>query len=451
MPAYIDEEDKPQEPKPTLLLHDVPYESQVVDVRKEGYDSLATFFSGSKYPGDYYQQMGARDTAASSYQADRPVIYGQLRLIRGFEVILSDKVNHKQNTQDSMGFASNAEGVCYGVIVPQPGDIFVAALGRGRTVMYQVNEPERLSPFAESGYSLSLKALAWMDKDRQRQLNEAVSETFFFDRENFRNGVKALLTTFDVEVFRRLNRAYKRLVALYYRVFFNDRCHTFVLPGQADPIYDPNVTRFMRRMIAPSDYAPMINVAELGIGDDKFSNQLSIYDALLQRDDALMYSVAKQWAPVGVSYYRNSPFMHGVYYSSARWVVAPQDPHWTSNTQNDLPYPGLAVVPAGIAYNDFDSILPALGLDEKEASPEEARWIKRVLVDKYYVFSEAFYEDDGELSVLERIVLDRLRGLTINLRDLADLADYAPKFNNLERFYYIPIILNMIKRAPGVF
>ena len=453
MPVFHEDEESPEViPEPTLEISKEPYETPVVDTRKEGYDSLASFYSGSKLPGDYYQKAVGRDSAASSYQADVPVVYGQQRVIRGYELIINGSFNHDQNTGDSMGFNTTADAVMYAVpgMVPQAGDLFVAQLGSWRNVMFQVNNPKRLNPFDESGYSISLKAIKWLDKSARDVLQQSVIGTRFFDRENFRNGLKALLTSEDVDVMKRLEKSYRRLIGTYLRDFFDDVYQTFLIPGQALPSYDPNITRFVKRMISVVDTPSIVRVTELGVGDDMYSNTPSVLDAMLQKDEALLYSCAQRWNLSHINNYFAHPLMHGIYYSGVKWVMSPVDPKYTNRTKNSLPYSGVEMVAADVLFKDIDYILPATDLTEEETRPAETRFIKRVLVDDYYIFSRAFYEDDGELSMLEGMVLDRLANRAINLNDLADLAEYAQKFNNLERYYYIPIIINLIKRAPGV-
>ena len=449
MPTFIDETDESQQPQPTLRLAPERYDEQVVDVRKEGYDSLATFYSGSKLYGDYYQKTEGADTAAGSYQKDIPLVYGQRRRINNFELILSGQLSHKQNTTDSMGFASTGEAVCYGVITPQPGDIFIAQVGNARNVMFQINTPERLTPFDESGFTVSIKAQMWMDKKSQNELNESVVDERWFSRENFRNGVKCLLTSNDLDVMKRLSSAYRRLIGTYLKEFFDDRYMTFMMPGQLAPSYDPNITRFMKKMISAGDFPKIVQVVELGVSDDKWSTQTSVLDAIIQRDEAVLYSSAHKWNLVSVGNYFAHPLMHSIYYSGVKWVVAPHDPKFTVGTQHAIPYTGIETIKADVLFKDIDYILPNLDLDEKEKLPEQ-RYINRVLVDDYYIFSKAFYEDGEGMSMLESLVRARLRHEQINLINLADLADYAMKFNNLERYYYIPIIINLIMRAPGV-
>ena len=448
MPTFIEEEDNKQ-PEPTLRLAPERYDGQVVDVRKEGYDSLATFYSGSKVPGTYYQKAEGTDTAAASYQPDIPLIYGQRRRINNFEMIFQGGVAHKQNTTDSMGFGSTAEAVVYGVITPQSGDIFIAQIG-ARTAMLQINVPERLTPFEESGFTVQVKVQQWMDQKIENELNRSVVDEVWFSRENFRNGIKCLLTRKDLDVMKRLSTAHRRLIGSYIREFFDDRYMTIMRPTPGGlPTYDPNVTRFFKKLVSVGDFPAIARIVELGVGDDLWASTPSLFDAIIQRDEAVLYSAAHKWQLTGIGHFFAHPLMHSIYYSGVKQVMTPVDPKFTVNTQNATPYVGVGQAKADVLSKDIDYILPNLGVDENAKLPAQ-RYIKQVLSDEFYVFSKAFYEDTDGKSMLESMVLARLRNEIINVDDLADLADYATQFNNLERYYYIPIIINLIMRAPGV-
>jgi hypothetical protein len=81
-----------------------------------------------------------------------------------------------------------------------------------------------------------------------------------------------------------------------------------------------------------------------------------------------------------------------------------------------------------------------------EASPA----IRRVTVDNFYVFSEAFYNHYGDqpLSQLEALTLAALKGEAINIRTLEKLCQGAKFWDNVERFYYIPVLLALLRVYP---
>lgn len=67
-------------------------------------------------------------------------------------------------------------------------------------------------------------------------------------------------------------------------------------------------------------------------------------------------------------------------------------------------------------------------------------------IDDYYVFSRPFYEGDTErMSKLEYIVDQYLDGDKLRASDLKDVLDSLYTATSLEKFYYIPVVLVLIK------
>ena len=66
-----------------------------------------------------------------------------------------------------------------------------------------------------------------------------------------------------------------------------------------------------------------------------------------------------------------------------------------------------------------------------------------------YIFSSKFYDNDGSKTVLEGLVLEYLNRKTINPNRLLNVLNNYLHWGQLEQFYYIPIILVLIKSAIG--
>lgn len=450
MPVATEPEEEKPFLEPNLIIAPEDYQSQVVDTRKVEYDGLATYIGGMKWACDYYSQIQGRDSAAASFQDDLPAPFGQYKVIRGFELVVQDPLSGGQNSGDTRGFTRTGSSVVYSIVTPQVGDVFIADSGNGRNVALMVTSTNRLSIYAESPTAIEYRITHFADEPFMAKLNSRVVETLFFSKENYRNGVKCLLNTEEVNISQRLGEAYFRLMNLYLRDFYSERYHTLLVPGQDAPTYDPAAVHFVRSILTSGDHKLIHQITELGVSHDVFSQELTVWDAIATRDANLLYSVSKKMAVVPIAYYRTLPWMASIYYSGIKQVVSPVDVGFSVNHEHHIPHDGLSFVKAQVRQRDIGSILPQLGLVEEEPKDEHARYIKRIVEDDFYIFSEAFYEDKEGKSMLEQMVYDRLRGRAIDLGDLADLADYARKFDNLERFYYIPIILTLIKLAPGV-
>lgn len=452
MPVVTEPEDEPAFLHPNLTIAPEDYKSQVVDTRKVEFDGLSTYLGGMKWACDYYSQIQGRDSAAASFDADRAAPFGQYRVVRGFEIVVASELSGTQNTSDGGGFSRTGSGHIYSIITPQLGDVFIADIGGGQNAALMITSATRMSIYPESPTTVEYKIKDYADEKFLKALNSRVQETYFFSKENYRNGVKCLLTEEEVRITQRLGEAYFRLMNLYLRDFFSEKFQTLLVPGQAAPTYDPACTHFVRSILATGDHPRVIQITQLGVSHDVFSNELTLWDAIATRDANLLYSVAKKMTLAPISMFRTFPWMASIYYSGIKQVVSPVDVGYSVDKENRQPHEGMPFIKAQVRQRDIDSILPALGLDDMEPHPdkEQTRFIHRVVKDEYYVFSKAFYEDTAGKSMLEGMVLDRIRGNAINLSDLADLADYARKFDNLERYYYIPIILTLIKLASGV-
>jgi len=442
--------DQPDVVTPNLVINPTPYETPVVDTRKEGYDAIATYLAGSKMAADVYRQVQRRDSAPKSFQRDLPFAFGQLELIRGFEFVVTSPITYQQNSGDQRGFSATGSAQCYSIVTLNQGDVFLADIGDGRNAIFQITSSSKSTIRPESTSTIEFKASFLLTPEYKQALDERVIETFYFSRENFRNGVKCLLTDEDVNVFRRLNKAHSRLINLYFRDFYNEQYKTLLVPDQASATYDPFLANYIKATVDPQTHPRVIEIVLLGLGGDPSNDQQSIYDVILDRDPDLLYSVAKRMGVADVSIYRQRPLFKGIYYSGVQGVVTAIDAVWNADKPNMGGHETVSITQGGYRQGAVRDNLPNLDLTTDADKPAQRAMIYPVTQDDYYVLSKAFYEDLPEKSLLEQLLHDRLNNRTIDLGQLADLADAAHTWMNVDRFYYIPIILTLIKLAPGV-
>lgn len=447
---FIDEvEDAPVE-KPTLTIAKEEFKGPVVDTKKTQYSSLSTFYSGQKWAVDYFSQIVTKDSTATSFSVDIPSTYGTFRMIRGFELVVESAITNEQNQGEANGFDSTGSGIIYHCITPNNGDMFIADFGNGRNVLFAIYNPKKLSVYEESPHRVEWKAIAFVDDDLFKRLNASVIQSLYFDRENFRNNLKCLLNKEEVDSIKRLNNSWRRLINLYFKDFFSAQFSTFVVPMQDHPTYDPNVVRYLRKTLSVEHHSSVHRIIELDCSADPSSDQLSVFDMLAKRDWELLYSCSHHFNVQSIDNYRSYPKLHSIFFSGIRKVVSARDISFTVNHPPGMVGSALPLLDAGVERPEMRSILPKLTTGGEVPKPSYGTFVKRVLCDDYYVFSKEFYTGEGEVSMLERMVQHRMQGQGIDLNDLADLAECAVRFDNLERYYYIPIILTLIKLAPGV-
>lgn len=448
---FVDVPDEKPVEKPNLKIADTEYRGQVVETRKQNFFSLATFTSGMKWPCDYYSQIQGRDNAAASYQDDLPAVFGQYRRIRGFEIIVTTPLSHQQNNDGTGEWVSTGSGTIYSCVTPQNGDIFLADIGNGQEALLQINNPRRQGIYSESPTEVDFRITSYGGDIVDNLNKHRVVDTVYFMRENYRNGVKCLLVKEEIDTNRRLVDAFHRLVPLYFRDFFADRFNTFLVPGQLTSTYDPNVVRFIKAILGTEHHRLMNTLTELGVAHDVHSNQITVFDVIAKRDYNLLYSASRHLQIAHVERMRQHALMRSIVFSGIKQMLIAVDPSTSNNDPIHLPEAWGMLQDGGVRQPNMRSILPNLDLtDPMPESPRLGEMIKPVLADEFYVFSEQFYNDAPGMSDLEVLTAQTLRGESIDLEMLADIADGSVKFDNLERFYYTPIILALIKMASGV-
>ena len=71
--------------------------------------------------------------------------------------------------------------------------------------------------------------------------------------------------------------------------------------------------------------------------------------------------------------------------------------------------------------------------------------VNPICTDFEYIFSQSFY-DGTPTSLMEEVTLEYLKQLESKPNTLIALLNHSRTWNNLERFYYVPILALLIKR-----
>lgn len=444
--SFIKIPTSPQEAKPDIIHAPKEFVSPVVDTRVTNYNTLSTFAEGSKWACDFYLLVTSRDTAPQAFTKDQLAIYGQLKLIRGFELLVTSTINPQQEG-NNRGFNATGSAAVYNSITPNEGSLFIAGLGDGRNGLFVVTSVIRNSVYLESMTTIEFKQLQLLDEATLNALNNNVVETVYFDRELMRSGISPLIKQKDVNVNQRLIKAYRRLTNLYVHEFFSSRYKTLLVPRQLEDTYDPQLVKFALRVMDKTVCGDLGRVLELSANQQPLSRQKTLLDAIETVDEDLLYSVAHKSCIADIKSYKLHSYFMNIYTSGIRNIVAVYEGGYTLDTDGSGLIEIGELIDGGVKKEDIDLLLPNLTLQPNEL-PKVL--IHPVTKDAYYIFSEAFYKDTGGQSELEDLVRLRLAHKPFDLSRLADLADKADKFDNLERFYYTPIILAMIRMAPGV-
>ncbi len=473
----------------------------VVDTRYEPKANLLTHVEGSAWTVNYYSQVLNTDNSPLGQSPDRNPIYQQYMYVEHFELKVTQGLTSSQDpTTKEMTVVGTAN--TYPHVIPNKGDMFIADIGDGRSGIFKVTSCERKSIFKDTCYTIEYVLVNYSTPELHADLDSKVIKKFAFRSDFTKYGQNPMIVQSEEEQLRKLEVYFKEIIDVYFKSFFSNEYKTLIVPGQEYPIYDHFLVKAMKAFFNTWDCPDISKVKLLNLDDDNNMKTITIWDMLYELNIGLMNYVAPSVGLVSSKLFTKDPMMEGVYHTGIPLVVYP-DVSWkdVDYTQSDKTKPfspikfrhveprtNLAmfspdykrecsycdedstftdlVDPYEAAKADPDDVNPAndgygvgadhndhewdfkdtLGGDIEIAVPD----IHKVTVDDFYVFRRTFYMQqtdniDPGMSKLECIVCDMLLRKKLEYNLVVYFCETYHSWGALERFYYIPILLLLIK------
>ncbi|MNU19713.1 hypothetical protein D3C71_79460 [compost metagenome] len=435
------------EQPPKVQIAAPEYRGVTVDTRYVPQSALLTHLEGSPWTVNYYSQVLGEDNAVAGQNVTREAIYQQYRLIKGFELKVTQPL---QQTQDPVSKSMTQTGMAniYPFVIPNVGDMFLADIGDGREGLFKITSSERRSIYKESAYVIEYMWIDYSTPARRNDLGAKTIQTLYFVRDFLMHGQNPLLVQEDYEQAQQLAERYHEMAAVYFGAFTSDEYRTLLAPAQVGPTYDHFLTMAVKSHFSTWDAKELRQLRTLNCGGDNAMRSLTVWEVLSQRNPRLLRGAARRMGLVGARTFAkpSDPMMEGIYWSGISYVLYPKDPTINVNLEEVVlttPTMEEYLVDSPSRISNLSDLLTPT---ELAGLPyDNAPLIHAVLKDDHYIFSKAFYERTEGQSKLELAVHDYLERRQINPKLLLSFCDTYHAWGGLERFYYMPIVLLLIK------
>lgn len=434
---------KPNIPK----IEGVENNSAVVDTKVTPLTNLVTYVEGYSFVVNYYAQVLTPDSATYGQDQTQWAQYQQYRKIERLEIKIGSPLTTNQEEETKL-MTVNGSGMIHSNVIANIGDMFVADVGDGREGVFQITRSEQKSIFKDAVYEVDFQLVYFSDdrKSARDDLESKVVQTLHYIKDFLSFGENPLISTVEFNALRELKKYQKQLVNNYFEWFFSNEFSTFVVPGQSIPTYDPFVVRAILNLLTTDDHPLVIKVRELNVNDDDYIKQSQLWDVLIARDKELLPVANEKMGLTGAGNFTSDPFYEGIYYSGLKYVVYPKLPERdaadhnlnTNALRKSILSSGLANV---TSLSGNTAHLTNSQPQEDVTNPK----IYPVLQDDYYVLSGHFYNGSTPKSRLEVFVENYLQMENNDPAKILELAKDARRWGGLERFYYIPLLLILIK------
>lgn len=477
MPIVAPNDDAPPKPKPSVAQIAKPeYKGVTVDTKMEPVAQLLTHVEGSSWTVNYYSQVLDLDSSTQGQGMGTSPVHQQYRLIREMELKVTSPLTTSQNSETNNLSVTGAATV-YPFVIPNVGDMFLADVGSGREGLFEITDVSRMSVFKQAVHTIEYRMVDYSTDERRADLGKKVVQTFQYDKDFIRHGQNPLIFEEEYTFVEYLRRNYRSIADRYFNTFFSKELGTLILPGQSTSTYDHYLTKAVTSFFSSWDSRAISNIRVLNTDDDYALQATSIWNVLATRDRMLMQDAFLKVGKVYAVEFTKDPMLEGVHWSGVDQLIYPTDPTLTVDYKQTKPpkmvngsvidrapvrlsVSSLIASPPPPVQSEVTDAIDGYDLTAPDGTPVAPvvspltitlpPIIHPAMKDDYYVFSKAFYENNRvitEQSQLELMVHDYIDGKALSYKRLQGFCEDMKNWSTLERFYYTPVVLILIKAA----
>lgn len=446
------------EDQPPVQISPKGYKGVTVDTKSIPFDVLTTYLAGQAWNVDYYEAIVGKDDALAFFQPDLPAAWQSYKCYRGLE-LKSDGDLQSSPVGDTKDMTLTGSSKVYPVLVPKEGDFFIADIGDGREGLFSITSSRRLSHYNSSPHSIDYTLSYLTDAEIKAKIDAKTIETVFFKKDWMRRGLEPLVHEEDTEIINKLTDHNRRLMAVYFNDFYSRTFKSLLVPDQTLVTYDPFLVKFLKTILSTEEHPTIRHIVEFNVSEDQAMYEFTLWNCLANMDFALLPMCVHEAGIADVNEFFSRPLYNSVYYSGVQAVVYPEmgQTNVDAGYDNPMPVELVRVTKGRARFRELDRLIRVntLNMDPtlnpyEGTGDEDVPAIRRITCDNYYVLSEAFYQQTGDtpLSKLEALTLAALKGDAIDIRELEKLCARANHWDNVERFYYIPILFVLLRVYP---
>lgn len=446
-------------PQPSpVQLTDTAYHHSLVDANATPVASLLTHIEGSSWIVDYYSQVLSTDEELTSYQPTQLAPYQQYSCIRNYELKLQGSLSTSDDSATSTMTVTGSANL-YPYLKPNAGDAFIADIGDGLAGQFTVTQVSKLTIFKETCFNITFELSRYVDADMLAALEQRVVKNGYFQKDYMLYGQYPVITSVALGQRQSLESMESTLLTQWLTDCYSREYSTVLVPGQSYSTYDPSVVRAVLTLYNVRDNPPLRGIRELNCAGIPHLEIPTFWDALLHMDVDGLHRCFKTAQLLPIADFNRLPFLEGVRFSGVVQVVGATDAYVGVDRDyraertitgsdleplNDADTLDIeAAYAVALATAVIDEALPPASVYGLTTVPT----IHPVTIDNSYVLSAAFYSQGSGQSKLEHLVRDYFDTDSVNVTALTALVQSSRTWGRLERYYYSPILLAMLKLA----
>lgn len=462
-PCYDPGQGEP--PASAVHIQSEVFRGITIDCEYAAPSNMIAWTSGSNWIVDYWSQKLRPDQEPTTQNVAREPHSQQYLWIHRVPIKVSQALDGTSNDENHTWSRTGA-GHVYGFMTPNVGDMFGAGIGNGHTGLFTVTSAKRVTIQTGSTYAIEWKQVSELTEAKFNDLKRKSNQEVFFSAASMNSGCGPFITSEEQNQKVMYGKLLRTLVDRYISDFFSTEHYTFLVPDQLYKTYDHWAAKAFSQMVDTGTDGRMRKVKLLNVQSEPVMKAPTVWDALLRRDMDKISDSTERCHLVSTRISRWRPELQAIGYSGIPRFVFPID----APTDVDSQYDGEDLArPWGIPFHEGKPRRPLPG-PYKTQLERDLPWFKRVkpedeknyagqmyrvpadihpiVRDTYYVFTESFYRCDTHLqSKLELAATAMIKGEKLDSKQFDALLENIRYWDNLERYYYYPVVIALLKYA----
>jgi hypothetical protein len=447
-------------PVKNISVASLEYKDVAIDTKWTPIESIMAHVAGAVWVVEYYSQVIDLDSQLMSQAPTVSAVYQQYKKIKDLVIRVTSDLKTNQDTDTKM-MQMDGSGIISGSIIPNEADMFVVDIGAGAPAVFRVTSSKKNTIFKEAVYEIEY-ALASTHHEYIHDLEEKTVSELVYRQDFLNHGRDPIVEEEESEIHNSMLEVYFKHAKRYFQTFFSDEYHAFLIPEMDLSTYDPFINNFIHQCFDRLDSPLMQKARQLSTGGDLACKNTSLWDALAERDEEILENSFTKHRLVLNSAFPSDPVLNGIRWSGVKKCVYPADPkigfmgmaaggylagddsHVKPIPVKVEPEPYAIPVPKPFSYNRMYPSRNVAAL-YGDLQKDNTVAIKGCFTDEYYVLSHDFYHHTEEADTFERLVRQYLQRKELDASQLARTIGISNTWGAKEQFYFIPMLLIMIR------
>lgn len=378
-------------------------------------NNIVQYISGKEWTVDYFLQLtNINDTLSAPDVNISPTVQKYHR-INKLVLIVQNEIN-QADIDDITGSAILNTG-----FTPNKNDAFIATLYGGRIGLFVITDVSIKTYNISERCFIEYKLFKFLDKNSDTY-NDLVLKTmkeYVYDKNHLLDYSAPIILANDYVRKLDLKKAIPDMLDHYVRNFIHSNKNILAIPTDGTIYTDTSLTNFLFKIINHSDHNDLSKISRLDY--DGLDGVYSIWDVITNRDIELLKRV---YTDIGFKY---TPFAH------------------TDPTSRQLGYLNINFVVSKLKGSE-----PVIPTYKDISIPESPDYEEPTgdVTNYHYVLSEAFYKQEyDKMGLLEFTLSQYLKGEVIDYNAIDKLLKQYPMWDTLDQYYFIPILIVLVKDA----